>query len=120
MTTLGSARAEVIAALQAADVRAVAAPGGEVPYVYVAGDGGNVTRLLAGLVQTDWRLILVGGAWDEEAAATELDTLKQSVLETLRALDGWAVGELGRDGARDWAGGLYLTADISASRLVDV
>jgi hypothetical protein len=119
-TTLATARGEAITALQGAGVAASGAPMAEPPYVYVAGDGGETGRIMAGQVAAVFRFICVGGAWDEEAAAVELDALKQVVLETLRELDGWRIDSLGRDGARDWQGGTYLTADIGAARLVTI
>lgn len=118
--TLSTARAEAIAALITAGVRASGAPMADPPYVYVAGEGADTGRVMAGQVASLWRFVCVGGAWDEEQAAMELDTLKQVVLQTLRELDGWRIDALGRDGARDWQGGTYLTADVSAARVVNV
>lgn len=120
LSTLASARAEIIEALQTAGVRAAGAPLVDPPYIYVAGDGGETGRIAAGQVASVWRLVCVGGAWDEESAALELDMLKQLALQTLRTLPGWRVDSLGRDGARDWQGGTYLTADIGAACLVSV
>lgn len=118
--TLSTARAELVTALRTAGIAASGAPMVEPPYIYVAGDGGDTGRVLSGQVAATYRLVCVGGAWDEEAAALALDTLKQVALQTLRALDGWRIDSLGRDGARDWQGGMYLTADIGAACLVSV
>jgi hypothetical protein len=122
MTTFVDARAEVIAALIAAGVRASDTPGADTPYVYVAGDGsGDGSRVVTGQLVASFRLVMVGGAWDESAAARDLDTLKQTVLETLRSLAGWRLTSgVSRDGARDWAGALYLSADVTAERLIDI
>lgn len=120
MTTLVEARAELIAALHTAGAAADAAPMTEPPYIYVTREGADTTRLAAGLVAADYRLVCVGGAFDTAAAARELDTLVQLALVTVRALDGWRVGEVGRDQSRDWQGGTYLTADVGAARIVNV
>lgn len=121
MTTWAQARAEVVGALAAAGVRAGAMPGGEPPYVLVVSEGTpDGARVMAGQVQADWTLRCVGGAWDDDAAAASLDALRQTVMETVRDLDGWTLGSAGPDGMRDWQGGQYLTADIAAARLVDI
>ncbi len=120
MTTFAAARDELLTALTVAGVRAVADPGGDPPYVLVQFDGGNPGHLLRGAVQADYRLTLVGGGWEQRGSAAELDAMRQTILETLRGLDGWQVGDIGRDGGRDWAGGTYLSADIGASRQVDL
>ena len=120
MTTVAQARGELITALRSAGVSASGAPMTEPPYVYVTREGGDTSRVMSGQVQVDYRCVCVGGAWDTEAAAAELDNLVQTVLQTVRGLDGWHVGELGRDGGRDWQGGTYLTADVGAARIVNV
>lgn len=120
MTTFVDARQEAIAGLLAAGVRAQGDPAGDPPYVYVAFDGGDPTHLMRGSVRADYRLTLVGGGWEEAGAARELDVLRQSVLTWLRDTPGWIVGAIGRDGGRDWMGALYLTADIGASRAIDL
>lgn len=121
LASLVDARAAIITALQGAGLSATDTPGGsQPPYVYVAAEGGDTRRLLAGLVQADFRLTCVGGLWDAGAAARQLDVLKQVSLATMRALDGFQVSAVGRDGGRDWAGATYLQADINVSCLVTV
>ena len=121
MTTWAQARAEAIGALASAGVRAGAMPGGDPPYVLVVSEGTpDGARVLAGQTQTDWTMRCVGGAWDDDAAAASLDALKQTVMETFRALAGWQVGSAGPDGLRSWQGGDYLTADVAAARLIDI
>lgn len=122
MTTIAEARSEAIAALIAAGIAADATPGADAPYVYVGGDGtGDGSRIVTGQLVASFRFVMVGGAWDERSAALELDTLKQAVLTTLRELAGWRLTSgISRDGARDWAGGLYLAADVTAERLIDL
>lgn len=122
MTTLPEARAEIIGAIAAAGVRASADPLSDTPFVFVTGDGtGDLGRLVSGQVVAQFRLVLCGGAWDQSAAASELDYLKQVVLQALRALDGWTLnGPIGPDTAREQGGGLLLTADAFAARLIDI
>jgi hypothetical protein len=117
-----AARAELIGALIAAGVRATDTPGGDPPYAYVTGDGtSDPSRVVTGQIEAAFRVVLVGGAWDEAAAARELDTLKDAFLSAVRDLDGWRFGApIGRDGTREWAGGLYMTADAFANTLVDI
>lgn len=122
MTTLAEARAELIDALVSNGARASASPGGDPPYAYVTGDGtGDPARVVTGQLEAAFRVVLIGGAVDEDAAAVDLDTLKQVFLQTVRELDGWRfAGPIGRDGAREWGGILYLQADGFANRLVDI
>ena len=122
MTTMPEARDELIAALTTAGVRASADPTSDTPFVFVTGDGtGDLGRVVAGQVAAQFRLVMCGGAWDQAAAATELDNLKQAVLVALRSLAGWALtGPVGPDTARDQGGGLILTADAFAARLIDI
>ena len=119
MTTVADARAEMIDALKTAGVAAGPTPG-EPPYIYVAGDGIEPTRVVAGQADATFRLVMIGGAWDEAAAAAELDVLKQAALTTVRGMAAWAMGAISRDGGREWNGSLYLTADMAASRRIDI
>ena len=121
MTTMAEARAEVIEALTTAGARATSRPGdGAPPYVLVQFEGGDPGHLARGAVQADYRLTIVGGLWDAAGAAGQIDSVCQIVLTTLRELPGWIVGAIGRDGGREWAGGIYLQRDVSASRMIDV
>lgn len=121
MTTLAGARAELIAALEADGIRATDTPGGrDLPYVLVAGDGIELTHLVRGQGTATFRATCIAGAWDDSAAALALDELKLDVLGVLRALPGWRVNSVGRDGIRTYAGAELLTADCSASRMIDL
>lgn len=119
--TPAEARAELIDALADAGAPATSQPGGlEPPYVYVAGDGIEPTRVVAAQADATFSLVMIGGAWDEESAALELDGLKIVCMQAVRSLSGWSLGGIGSDVAREWAGGLYLTAAMGAARRIDL
>jgi hypothetical protein len=120
MTTLAQARAEVITALTTAGVRATSTPGNDPPYVLVQGAGIDMGHITRSEALSDWRLMCVAGASDSTQSAASLDTLKLAVIQTLRALAGWRLGNVGRDGIRTYGGGEYLTAECSASRMIDL
>jgi hypothetical protein len=122
MTTFVDARSELEAAIEAGGVRAVSAPGGDPPYALIAGDGtGDPARVVTGQLVSAWRITMVGGAADDERAATELDIMKTVILTAILELDGWRfTAPIGRDGSREWGGILYLQADAFAERLIDL
>ena len=121
MTTLAGARAELVAAIDAAGMKATDVAGAKpVPYVLVAGAGIDPSRVMVGKVAATFRAICVAGAWDQAAAVGSLDELKLGVLSVLRGLAGWQLGEVGRDGIRSFSGSDLLTADVSATRLIDL
>lgn len=122
MTTFVDARAELAGAIEAGGVRATSSPGGDPPYALIAGDGtGDPTRVVTGQLVAAYRITMVGGAVDDERAAAELDAMKAVVLRAILELDGWRFSAgIGRDGAREWGGILYLQADAFAERLIDL
>ena len=121
MTTLVQARAELVAAIDAAGIKATDVAGGKaVPYVLVAGAGIDLSRVISGRVEATFRAICVAGGWDEGTAIEALDAMKLGVLSVLAGLAGWRLGEVGRDGIRSFSGSDLLTADVSASRLIDL
>ena len=121
MTSLAEARSEFVAAIATAGVEAKTSPGGDPPYVYVRADGvPDVSHVVRGTVLGTWAAVCVGGGWTDEGAALELDTLKMAVLTALRSLDGWKLGDIGRDGIRSHQGAELLTADVTANRYVDL
>lgn len=120
MTTLAAARAELVAALSTAGLRGTTAAGGDPPYVLVAGGGIEMTHVVRGQAPATFRARCVAGAWDDAAAAAILDEQKLSVLGVLLALTGWRMLPVGDDVIRDYAGSMYLTADVSASRMIDL
>ena len=120
MTTLAQARAELIAAYTAASIRATSTPGGEPPYVLVAGGGIDAEHIIRGQTEATFRSVLVAGGFEDTKSAAELDALKLGALGVLRALAGWRLGTIGGDGIRSFSGGDYLSAEASASRMIDV
>ena len=120
MTTLAQARAELITALTTASVRATSTPGNDPPYVLVQGAGIDMSHITRSEALADFRIMCVAGASDMAQSALTLDTLKLAVVQTLRALGSWRLGNVGRDGIRTYGGGEYLTAECSASRMIDL
>ena len=122
MTTRAQARAELTAAIEAAGVDAFPDPGGhDPPYVYVRSDGvPDVTHTLRGAVQAEFTAVCVAGAWDADGTAAMLDAAVQATLTALRDLAGWRLGSVGRDGIRRVGGSDLLTADVIASRAIDI
>lgn len=119
--TPAEARAELIAALTAAGAPATDTPGGrDAPYVFVTSDGISLGPIVAGQGTLTLRCVMIGGGWDAGASAAQLDELKRVALGVLRGLEGWGVGDVSRDAARDWAGALYLTADVLAVRRIAI
>jgi hypothetical protein len=120
MTTLAQARAELITALTTASVRATSTPSNDPPYVLVQGNGVDMAHITRSEALADFRIMCIAGASDSSKSAESLDALKLVVIQTVRALAGWRLGNVGRDGIRTYGGGEYLTADCSASRMIDL
>jgi hypothetical protein len=119
--TRAEARAELLAALVAGGIRATVAAGGDPPYVLVAGGPLDLARSTrGGQVPATFRARCIAGAWDDAASADALDELVPDVLAVLLAADGWRVTSTGDDVIRDYAGSMYLTADVSAERYIDI
>lgn len=120
MTTFAGARAELIAAMAGVGHGATSAVGRiNPPCIYVAGDGAAIDHVTIGKHASTWRLVLVAGKFDADASAGELDTLKQGAIAALRALDGWRLEPLGRDGIRTFGGAELLTAELRGVRMID-
>lgn len=121
MATIAARRAELVAALVAATVRASDDPGAvEPPVTYIYGDGSDLVGVGRGQVRYGFRLVLVAGLREAPYASSTLGTLAELVITTLRALAGWQLGPLSADVVRTIAGGEYLTADLSVSTMVDL
>lgn len=120
MTTRNEARHALRDALRTAGVRAVDVPAGDPPYVLVGGGGIDPGHIIRGQALATIRARCVAGAYTEEAAQDTLDALVVSVLGVLRALAGWQLLPVGQDEIRRFEGGDYLTADVSAARMIDI
>jgi hypothetical protein len=121
MTSLGDARAELVTAVLAAGISATTVPGGvqSTPYVAVLGDGLDLAHVVRGQAFASFRLACIAGSASAEASVVELDALKLAVLDLVRGLAGWRMGEVRADGIRTYGGGEYLTADVTAGRMID-
>ena len=121
MTTRNEARHELRDALRTAGIRAVDSPVSDPPYVLVGGGGIDVTHIAIGKAPATIRARCVAGAYTEEAAQDVLDALVQATMGVLRTLaGGWQVLPAGQDEYRQFEGGIYLTADVSAARMIDI
>jgi hypothetical protein len=120
MTTRNEARHELRDALRTAGIRAVDAPVGDPPYVLVGGGGIDNTHVPIGKAPATIRARCVAGAYTEAASQDTLDALVVYVLSVLRTLSGWQLLPVGEDVIRDYGGGLYLTADCAAVRMIDI
>ncbi len=120
MTTRAQARAEVVTALRAAGVRAYASPSGDPPYVLVGGGGIDMGHITRGQALATIRARCVAGAWTAEDSQAILDELVVDTLTVLRSLAGWRMEPVGQDEIRRFEGGDYLTADVSAARMIDI
>lgn len=119
--TLTERRAEQVAALEAADIPAAVTLGKRTPpYVAVIGESIELAHIVRGQALASFRWAMIAGAWDDEAAVAMLDALKLGCIAVARALEGYAVGDVRRDGIRRIAGGEYLAADLIVSAYVTI
>ena len=117
MATLAERRAELVAAVPSGTtVLGKRQP----PYVAVIGEGVDSEHVIRGEVEASFRLAMIAGGWDEEAAVKQLDTMKHAVLTAVRGLTGYRIGALGRDGRRSIAGADYLAADLVVSAHITI
>ena len=121
MATLAERRAEVVAAFVAQSVDAATVLGKRPPpYVAVIGEGIDTAHMIRGEALATFRLALIAGAWDDEAAIGQLDTLKHEALAVARALVGYSVGAMGRDVIRRIGASDQLAADLFVSAYVTI
>lgn len=110
-----------MAAIATAGLRASDTPGGDTPYAYVTGDGlGEGRTVVSGQLPASFRVIVIGGGWDDAGAAREVDNGVQIVLGAIRDLPGWRLMGVSPDGARDWQGAVQLQADVTTERMIDI
>jgi hypothetical protein len=121
MTTIADRRTELAAALVAGGVSVTNAPGRVSPPVAVLiAAGSDLEGVGRGQVAYGFRVVLVAGAADADASALRLDELVGDAIAVLRNLDGWRLTTVGATSTRDIAGALYLTADVTASAMIDL
>lgn len=121
MATQTSRRAELAAALAAASVTASDAAGRDTPpYVLMYGGGIDPRDTMRGQMRASVRIVAIAAKADAGAASVQLAGLVESVLAVLRALAGWRIDGVSSDLRRIIAGAEYLSADISASCMIDV
>lgn len=121
MTSIVDGRADLVTALTGAGIRATEDLGGvAVPCVIVSGSGVDVGHIGRGQVAAGYRLALLSGAWDAAGASRGLAALTDDVLAVLRALEGFAVGDVTADTIIRVAGSDLYGAFIPLRRLADV
>lgn len=121
MTTIAEAQAELVDALDDADIRVTDDLGGlDPPAAIVYFDGFVTGMILAGVVEARFRVTLVAGGWDGGGVAGTLAALVQSATSALYNLGGWSVGDGGPDSVVSLAGSRLLGADLTASRMVNI
>lgn len=123
--TIAAARAELVAAFDAAGLSAGAAGGRVEPpcvLVYSNGvDADGIAHIVRGQVPWAFRAVVVAGIFDEGAVpGDELATALGTAVGVVRDLAAWRVVSVGRDTVLRVAGGLYLGAELVASRMIDV
>jgi hypothetical protein len=97
------------------------APGRVAPPVgYVYGGGIDPRGIGRGQVAATFRVTLVVGRSDAPAASAALGDLTLLALSVLQDLNGWQIGEVGPDAIRTIAGAEYLSADVTASSMIDL
>ena len=118
--TFAGAREELATAFEAQGVNATYVVGGKpVPYVLIAQGGiSDPSHVVRGELLADFRMIFLAGPPDSERAVTDLDDMKTQCISQLRLLEGWRLGSMGADGIRTYAGGQFLSADLTASRFI--
>lgn len=112
--------AAIVATLTAADVPTFDDPGMvDPPCAFVASRGSDLEGIGRGQVPWSFRVVCIGGAWDAQGAARELAAVRTAALAALRAAS-WGVTSVSADGTRQFAGGIYLSADIELSAMTEV
>ncbi len=121
MTTIAARRSELTTALVAGGVTCTDAPGdAQPPYAVLVQAGSDLEGIGRGQVAFDWRITLVAGDYLVASSALNLDALMATTTSILRLMDGWRITGLGAASIRDIAGALYLTADVTASAMIDL
>jgi len=121
MTTIATRRAELTAALIAGGVSCTDTPGdAQPPYAILVQAGSDLDGIGRGQVAFGWRVTLVAGDYLVATSATALDSLMSTSTTVLRLMDGWRLTSMSAASIRDLAGGLYLTADVTASAMIDL
>lgn len=120
MTSSADALAELDAALDAAGIAVRAAGSPTPPCVNLFGGDWDIAHLARGQVAGGYRIVLVAGRWDQSASGAQLAELRDAVVSAVRGLDGWRLDSVSRDRVTDIAGGMYYSAEVGASRMIDV
>ena len=119
---LPGARGDLLDTMRDAGLSATTYPDGrEPPFVLIVATGfPEPTRVVMGQIEGSFACRIVAGAWDLDITIGQMDAMKVAVLAALRARAGWRMGDVGPDVIRRITGGDVLTADVNASRLIEI
>lgn len=123
MTTVAQAWDELIESLEGAGLNPTGDPNGKaLPCAIVISDGVEIDeRWPIGRRQAPaiFRVLLVAGAWDQEASARALAASVQAFLTMAATLVGWGVGPVQPAIAYALDGGTAIGSPVTLSRMVD-
>jgi hypothetical protein len=121
MTALVDAPAELADALTDAGLRVAGIAGLDPPAAVIVAEGVPDLRSIGrGQVRAQWRVVLVAGAWDSDAAAGQLNAMRATALGVLAGLDGWQLDLVSADAVVALAGSDLLGCDVLTSRMCDL
>ena len=122
MTTIATRRSALSAAIVAAGIRCsdtgpkATAP----PVVHIFGGGLDPAGVARGQVRYTFRLVLQPDGGTPAVQSTNLAVMVASVVGVLRSLAGFQVGEVTADVIRTLAGSDFLSADVTATTMIDL
>lgn len=121
MTTIAGARTALSAAIVAAGGVVADNPGGTAPPCYYIFGGGasDFRRAAAGKAEFTFRVVCHPPSSNEMVASSELAGMIQTLITALKSLAGWQLGEVSADVIRRVGGSDFLSADVTASTLID-
>lgn len=123
-SAIAASLAELEDALADGGIRVAPRPGQiAAPCAIVAGPLGTwagLAQLGAGRIALTWRILLIAGLADNDAARDQLVTIAGMTIDVLRALPGYQLADLGRFGRIELGGGIYLAADVTVQTAVTV
>lgn len=120
-TTLATARSALSAAIVSAGGKVSTNPGDTAPPCYYIFGGGasDFRRVAAGKVPFTFRIVCHPPSQNEMVASEQLASMVLALISAIRSLAGWQLGEVSADVIRRVGGSDFLSADVTASTLID-